>query len=162
MKDPRPSLQKGTVIPDIEGGESVAAWLAVIEAALIYFAAVFFCAFLIGTFRVLVLAPALGKTGAVLVELPVVLGISWVVSGFLTVRLSIGRKLTQRLAMGGIAFAFTMAAEAGLSVFVFGQPLPVYAQSIWNSAGILGLSGQLGFALIPAIQLALVQNGRSN
>jgi hypothetical protein len=126
----------------------------VISAALIYFAVVFSFAFLMGLFRVLVANPALGKTRAVLIELPLVLAISWISAGVLIARFGIFRNLTQRLAMGGLAFIVTMAAEIGFSVLVFGQPLSAYVESIWNPAGVLGLSGQLGFALIPAIQLA--------
>jgi hypothetical protein len=96
----------------------------------------------------------LGETGAVLVELPIVLAISWISSGILIVRFGIWRNLTPRLAMGGLAFIVMMAVEAGFSMFVLGRPLSAYAESIWNPAGVLGLSGQLGFALIPAIQLA--------
>jgi hypothetical protein len=154
VKNPHLSLRKRTVSPQTDGRKGAGTWLAVIEAALIYFAAVFLCAFLIGIFRVLVLAPALGRTGAVLVELPPVLAISWRVSSILTRWFGI-RNVSQRLAMGGFAFVVTMAAEAGLSAFAFGQPVSVYARSVWNLAGMLGLSGQLGFALIPAIQLVV-------
>ena len=129
-------------------------WVAVIKASLAYFAVVFGCAFLFGIFRVLALTPAVGKTGAVVVELPLILGISWITSEILIVRFGVPRTLTQRLAMGGLAFTITMVAEAGLSIFVFGQPLSLYLESIWNLAGLLGLSGQLGFALIPTIHLA--------
>jgi hypothetical protein len=129
-------------------------WLALIVAAFVYFAIVFFFAFLIGIFRVLVLNSAIGQTGAVLVELPIVLAISWVASGILIRRFGISRIVAQRLAMGAVAFSVTMVAEAGFSIFVFGQSLFVYLESIRNIAGVLGLSGQLAFALIPTVQLA--------
>jgi hypothetical protein len=134
--------------------------LAVVEAAMAYFAVVFSCAFLIGICRVLFLAPVLGKTGAVLIELPIVLAISWFSSGFLIRRFRLLRKLTQRLAMGGIAFAITMVAEVAFSTFAFGQSLSAYLEGIMNLAGVLGLSSQLGFALIPAIQLSITRGSR--
>jgi len=107
-----------------------------------------------GIFRVLVANPALGKTTAVLIELPLVLAISWISAGILIARFGICQNLTQRLAMGGLALIVTVAAELGFSVFVFGQSLSAYVETIWNPAGVLGLSGQAGFALIPAMRLA--------
>ena len=106
------------------------------------------------------MAPVLGKTDAVLIELPIVLTISWLSAAFLTRRYSIPRNLPQRLAMGGIAFVVTMFAEVGFSLFVFAQPLNEYLESFRNFAGVLGLSGQIGFALIPAIQLAYKRGRR--
>ena len=50
--------------------------------ALLYVATVFAAAFILGTLRVLVLAPRLGELAAVTLEVPVVLGLSWIVAGW--------------------------------------------------------------------------------
>jgi hypothetical protein len=130
------------------------AFLAPMKAGLAYFVIVFSFAFLIGIFRVLVLAPAIGKVGAVSCELPIVLAISWVSSRLLIRWFGIVGRPAHRLAMGGLAFTLTMAAEAGLSRFVFGQTFAQYLQGFWYTAAMLGVMGQLGFALIPLVQLA--------
>ena len=49
--------------------------------ALLYVAAVFAAAFAMGTSRILVLVPRLGELAAVTLEVPVVLGLSWLVAG---------------------------------------------------------------------------------
>lgn len=156
---PAPSMLK-IFLSSFEGAFP-GTWLAVIKAGSAYFAVVFFCAFLFGICRGLVLTPVLGKAGAVLVELPLVLAISWLSSTFLIARFGISGSLMQRLAMGALALSLTMFAEVGFSIFVFRQPLPVYANSIWNLAGLLGLSGQLGFALIPTVQRAFKRMQRA-
>jgi hypothetical protein len=48
-----------------------------VSAALRYFGLIFALGFLLGTVRTLLLAPATGATAAVLIELPVMLGASW-------------------------------------------------------------------------------------
>jgi hypothetical protein len=49
-----------------------------VKAAIGYFAVVFGMGFLLGTLRVLHIAPRLGEEFAVLIELPLMLAISWV------------------------------------------------------------------------------------
>ncbi len=50
-------------------------------AGVLYFGLVFALGFILGTLRVLVLEPRLGSTGAVLLELPVMLAASWLLCG---------------------------------------------------------------------------------
>jgi len=54
-----------------------AAMRNIIHAALIYFAAVFSLAFVLGALRVTLIAPKVGAMAAVALELPVVLTASW-------------------------------------------------------------------------------------
>ncbi|WP_309643468.1 hypothetical protein [Phenylobacterium sp.] len=118
-------------------------------AAASYFIVVFVCAFAVGVVRVLAIAPRIGEIGAVLLEAPIVLGLSWIVCGWAVRRFSVPPKSGVRLSMGLIAFLLLMSAEAGLAVVLFGQTLETHVQSYGRAAGALGLSAQLGFAAVP-------------
>jgi hypothetical protein len=95
-----------------------------VEAAIGYFAVVFGMGFLLGTLRVLLIAPRLGEELAVVVELPVMLTVSWLACGRIIDWLSVPAVLAQRFAMGGLAFVLWMAAETGVSVLAFPDNRP--------------------------------------
>jgi len=59
--------------------------------------------------------------------------------------------LRGRLAMGGLAFAMLMAAESGLAP-ASGQSLAGFVAAMATPAGALGLAGQIGFAIVPALR----------
>ena len=64
-------------------------------------------------------------------------------------------RLAPRFVMGGVAFALLITTELMLSVYAFGQTAGAWAGSLGTPAGLLGLAGQVGFGLIPAVQAAL-------
>ena len=84
-----------------------------IKAALAYWGAIFALGFVLGTLRVLWIAPQMGETRAVLFELPLMLAASWFAARWLVRRFGIG-SAGQALAMGALAFVLLMASEAGL------------------------------------------------
>jgi hypothetical protein len=102
-----------------------------------YFLVVFIGAFAIGVVRVLVIAPRIGEVGAVLLEAPIILTLSWFVCGETTRRLSIPACARDRMGMGLVAFALLMAAEAALAVLAFGQTLDVYFAALARPPGAL-------------------------
>ena len=67
-----------------------------------FLAIVFAAGFILGTIRTLVLVPHLGPLAAVLLELPLMLGIAWAVCRWLLRRFAVGEAWTARLAMGAI------------------------------------------------------------
>lgn len=113
-----------------------------------YFAGVFSAAFLLGVVRTLWLAPAIGAAPAVLVETPIVLAISWWWCRRLLAHQPL--PLAGRALMGGSAFVWLMLAEFGLAQ-LFGRPPAQYVASFFTLAGVLGLAGQLLFALVPLV-----------
>ena len=123
--------------------------LSPVGAGALYFLILFACGTLLGTIRTLFLAPAVGPIMAVVLELPVMLGLSWIVAG----RLTRGRPALDgaraRLVMGGLALVLLMAAEFALAGMAFGQTPGTYLATLATPHGALGLSGQLGFGLIP-------------
>jgi len=124
-----------------------AAW-----AGLAYFGVVFAAGFALGTLRVLVLAPRLGESASVLLELPIILAVSWVVCRRLVTRIAVPKAPSARLAMGGIALGALLVAEAGVSVLGFGRTLSAHLEQYRQLPALIGLAGQVAFALFPIIQ----------
>lgn len=121
--------------------------LKAFQLGLLYFAAVFALAFLLGVGRTLYLAPAVGPTAAVLMETPVVLGLSIFIAAHLLKGPRLG--LGQLALMGAVALGLTLVSEAGLAGLLRGQSLDQWAASLITPLGLLGLSGQVAFALVP-------------
>ncbi len=124
-----------------------------LRAAVPYFLAVFAVGFVLGTLRVLVLAPALGAVAAVALEVPLMLVVAWYASRWAVARHRVPAREGPRLAMGGFAFALLMAAELMLGVWGFGQSLAGILAGYVMPEGMLGLAGQVAFALVPTAQL---------
>lgn len=97
------------------------------------------------------IAPRLGEVGAVMVEVPLVLAISWVAAGAVLGRWPL-RRLRDRAAMGALAFALLMALELALGGFGFARSLPQMLAAMGTPAGLIGLAGQIGFGLIPLLR----------
>jgi hypothetical protein len=126
---------------------------AAFKAGLAYFATVFAVGFVLGALRVLVVVPRVGEMAGVLIELPIMLLVSWVVCGWLLNRFSVPYKPTLGVLMGAVAFALLMLAELWVSVFAFGRSLAEHFGSYRSLNAILGLAGQLGFAAFPYIRI---------
>jgi hypothetical protein len=119
------------------------------KAALAYWAAVFALAFVIGALRVTWLAPRIGETGAVLIEVPVILAASWFAARWAVRRFAIA-SAGQAVAMGALAFALLMASEALLAL-VIGAGVAAWLAGMASTAGAIGLAGQVAFAVMPVV-----------
>lgn len=124
--------------------------LIVILTGLAYFAIIFGFAFAMGVGRTLVLAPQLGETAAVLLEIPILVFASWLVAR----RVTNGRFFTfgQLLSIGAIAFTLTLVSEALLADVIRGQSISQWAVSLSTPLGLIGLGGQLVSALMPTLR----------
>ncbi|MDR3510006.1 MAG: hypothetical protein P4L73_00090 [Caulobacteraceae bacterium] len=100
----------------------------------------------------LVVAPLIGQLAGVLLETPVILGLSWVASAWCVGRFRIGEATAPRLVMGAAAFASMMAAEFGVSVAVFHQSLSEHLSRYGTIPGAIGLAAQFAFAWFPLFQ----------
>lgn len=121
----------------------------VARAALAYFAPVFAAAFLLGILRLYVVIPLTGPLFAVALEVPIILALSWLVAGRVLRRRPLA--LPGRLALGAFAFALLMLAELALAT-AFGQTPADFLAAMTSPHGALGLAGQIGFAVIPALR----------
>jgi hypothetical protein len=124
----------------------------VLTAGGAYFLTVFAAGFVLGTVRVLWVAPNLGPVPAVLIELPMLLTFAWFVCGWILRRWKIGRAGGADIGMGLTAFMLLILAETAFSVLLTGQSLSVFFQRMATAQGAIGLAGQILFAALPAIR----------
>lgn len=125
------------------------------QAGIAYFAIIFAAGFILGPLRILMLVPAIGEFSAVLLELPVMLGLAWMVSLWLVGRFKLLHRLAQRLIMGGLGFLLLVLGEIGISTVVFEQSVAEFFVRYREPSAMLGLAGQLAFAIIPVVQLTI-------
>ena len=123
-----------------------------VRAGIAYFVVVFAIGFLLGIIRVTLVVPRVGLLVAVAFELPLILCASWIVCRKLVERFGVARTTSLRLGMGGVAFGILMIAETVLAVFLMRQSVAEHFASYGSAHAILGLAGQVGFALIPWVQ----------
>ena len=130
-----------------------------LTAGFVYFALAFAAGFVLGTLRVLIVVPRFGDTTAVLLELPIMLALSWAACSVLVRKFDVPTGALARFAMGGLAFALLMAAELAISTLGFGRTL-IEHLAVYRAIGAqLGLAAQCAFALLPWLQSRL---GRHN
>lgn len=122
--------------------------MKILRAAIAYWAVVFALGFVLGTVRVLWLAPLVGLMPATALELPVMLGASWLASGWLVRRFAITTG-GAALATGLAAFGLLMAAECILATTMIGQSPAEWLAGLRQPHALLGLAGQIVFALMP-------------
>ena len=130
---------------------------SVLAAAAAYFGSVFAVGFVLGTVRVLVTAPAFGQLAALLIELTIMLVVSWFASAYLARRFQLGTAVGTAVEMGAIAFLMLMVAEGLLGLTLFRRSWVAQLDAYGASAGLIGLSGQVAFGLMPILQSVLYQ-----
>jgi len=97
-----------------------------LSAALLYFALTFGAGFVLGPFRILVLVPRLGARAAELIEIPVMIGITWLAARWVTQKFSVPPQRGPRLSMGVMAGALLLLAEFTLVLRLRGLTLEEY------------------------------------
>ncbi|WNJ93533.1 hypothetical protein [Bosea sp. 685] len=115
---------------------------------------VFAAGFALGTMRILFITPAFGAVPAVTLEMPLILAVAWLTARAIISRLAIPQAAMPRLIMGGSAFALLMTTEFALSASLFGGG-GQYLANLTTGAGLIGLAGQIVFALVPLAQIWL-------
>ena len=123
-----------------------------IIAGLAYFGCVFAVGFALGVVRTVLVAPLLGETFAVVLELPIILAVAWIACRWLTRRLEVPARLLPRSVMSTTAFILLMTGEAFISLLLAGRSLAEHLQLYREASHMLGLAGQIAFALFPALQ----------
>jgi hypothetical protein len=131
-----------------------------IRAGLAYVGLVFAAGFLLGTLRVLLLAPRFGESVAVLLELPLILGVAWFICGWLLDRMTVSSASGPRLLMGTVALVVLLAAEAGVSMLLMGRSLAQHLGTYRETSHQLGLAAQLLFATFPLLHALRPRSGR--
>jgi hypothetical protein len=86
-------------------------------------------------------------------ELPGILGLSWVLCGRSITKMKVTPQISKRLVMGSVAFLLLISAELALWQIMFDTPTSAFFARYTNLAGIMGLGAQVLFALFPLLQL---------
>lgn len=124
----------------------------IIRAALYYSAGIFLLGFLLGTLRTIVIVPRIGRLAGVLVEIPIMLAVSWFYCIRLTNRYSLFGDLRNSALFGVLSFLFLQCAEISFSFLIFREQWTDYIVNMGSLPGILGLSAQILFGFIPVLQ----------
>ncbi|MCG6858373.1 MAG: hypothetical protein LJE67_09930 [Salaquimonas sp.] len=124
--------------------------MKVIGAGTAYFLIVFACGFVLGAIRMFLVTPVLGAFAATLVELPIMLIVSWLVAGWIIAWMKVADTFSDRLVMGAVAFVLLMAAEFALGT-VLGRSFEAQMHLLFSPAGLTGLAGQVLFGLMPLL-----------
>ena len=126
---------------------------SVLLPAIVYTLAVFAVGFALGTVRVLAAAPLIGEGAAVLIELPIMLTVSFFFARWSVRRWQVPAFLAPRLLMGFLAFAILMGLEAWVSIALMDRSLSEHLSYYLDPETWLGLGGQVVFAAMPALLL---------
>lgn len=127
---------------------------------MMYFAVVFSAGFVLGTLRTLAVEPAVGGLTATLLELPLMLSVSWFAAGFVLRRRRRPMSLVGRLLMGAVAFAFLMVGELAISAVAFGRTPETHFALYQALEAQIGLAGQIAFAATPALRRVTPAQGK--
>ena len=134
---------------------------ASIIAGLEYFSIVFTIAFALGAMRITLLVPQVGELVAVLMELPIILVVSWKTTKIIVQRRHLSNGVETRAIMGLVAFELLMVAELALSVMVFGKTAHEFATELVSSPPqIIGFCGQIVFGFFPMMENIISQHSQ--
>ncbi|MCZ8375597.1 MAG: hypothetical protein O9342_09495 [Beijerinckiaceae bacterium] len=123
------------------------------------FGLVFAAGFLLGTIRELALRPLLGADPARLLELPVMITLSWLSARWILRRAG-KRSARWQFEVGLIAFLLLMAAEMALGILILGRGLSAFIADIFTLTGMLSFLAQALLIVMP--RLAASATGSSH
>lgn len=126
-------------------------------AATIYFLVLFGLGFILGTIRVLFVAPRIGVLGATLAEVPLMLTAALFLCRWSLERWRVPTTLSVRWAMVLWFLMLLAVFETLVGVALFGRTLAETWTGLGTPAGLLGLTAQAIAALLP---LFVARDGR--
>jgi hypothetical protein len=123
----------------------------ILRAGFTYFALTFGAGFVLGPLRILFLVPRLGARAAELVELPVMIGITWLAARWVTQRFSVPPRRGPRLSVGVMAGALLLLAEFTLVLRLRGLTLEEYFATRDPISGTAYYAAVLLLVLMPLL-----------
>lgn len=123
-----------------------------LKAGFYYFILVFGAGFVLGTVRTLAITPNLGALPAVILELPLMLAVSWAACGWAIRRFSVPDGPSARLAMGASSFLLLIGGEILVSVLLSNRSPADHFALYRTLPVLLGLAGQIAYALFPLLR----------
>lgn len=128
-----------------------------LAAATIYFFVLFTLGFVLGTIRVLFVAPRIGVMGATLIEVPLMLIAAFFMCRWAVERWQVPPTLSVRGVMALWFLVLLALFETLVGVALFGRTLAGTWAGLATPAGLIGLTAQAIAALMP---LVVGRNGR--
>jgi hypothetical protein len=128
---------------------------AIVRFSAVYAAIVFAFGFVLGVLRVLFLIPVIGEMAAVVVEVPIMLSLSYLISGRLVARFS-SLSTGQGIEIGLLSFLLLQLAESLLGGFFGPYSYLDNVLVYWGSLTpprLVGLIAQILFALLPLLHI---------
>jgi hypothetical protein len=126
-------------------------WSNYFKPALAYFSTVFGVGFVLGSIRILWLIPRTGVRTAELLEMPIMILATLLITRWVARGYKLSPVLSMRLAIGFLALLFLVAAEVGLGVALRGLSV---SETITNRdpvSGAVYILALVLFALMPAL-----------
>lgn len=118
---------------------------------IVYFALVFGAGFVLGTIRVLAVAPRIGARYAELIEMPVMLAVIYLAARFVVSKMHPAKSTLPFLVTGLVALALLLAIEFTLVLGLQGISLEQYLDSRDAIAFGAYLASLIVYALMPLI-----------
>jgi hypothetical protein len=104
---------------------------------------------MLGTIRTLWVVPRIGVRSAELLETPIMLVVSILAARWTAMRLSVPSGRSPRLAMGGVALAFLLAAEFGSVFWIRALSIRDYVATRDPLSGTVYYLALVVFAIMP-------------
>ena len=120
-----------------------------LTTSLIYFGLVFAAGFVLAPVRILVLQPRVGERLAELIELPLMVLVSWLLASWLMRRKLMPYRRWQRILVGALALLLILLAEFWVVLFVREISLAEYFATRDPVAGLAYYISLLMFAAMP-------------
>jgi hypothetical protein len=140
-------------IDDMIGVEAVAMTRGLV-AGFFYFLIVGTAGIVFGVVREMFVSPALGHNLAIFIELPFLLGLSWLSCNWLVGVNGLPAKIPPRLAMSVAAFALLITMEYSLQFALQHLVAARAAAPDWRWGDYIGLAGQIAYGLFPLFATA--------
>jgi len=118
-------------------------------AATVYFLTVFIAGFVLGSFRVVYVAPRFGELAATLIEAPFMVGAAFFICRWVLRRWSVPPQSELRWIMAAWFLILLFVFEWKFGVWLFGRTGAQQLEMLARPAGLVGLSAQLAAALFP-------------
>lgn len=122
-----------------------------LTAATVYFLILFALGFVLGTVRVLFVAPRTGVLGATLIEVPLMLIAAFFMCRWAIDRWRVPPTLSTRGAMALLFLSLLALFETLGGVALFGRTLAETWSGLATLAGLIGLTAQVIAALLPLV-----------
>ncbi|MEO6151943.1 MAG: hypothetical protein ABIT09_09405 [Croceibacterium sp.] len=116
-----------------------------------YFFLLFSAGFVLGTIRVVYVAPRFGQIAATFAEIPVMLGAAFFACRWTLRHWLVPRAIKIRWAMVICFLVLLVAFETLLGAALFGRTIPEQWAALAAPAGIIGASAQIIAALLPLL-----------